>query len=71
MHLSHRVMECGKDTKKKKKKKKKIYKIANRILGTNKEKPMPTMDDKNKLADDFADYFIDKIQKIRGPTGPI
>ena len=44
---------------------KKLYKIVNKILGINKEKPLPTMDDKNKLANDFANYFIGHIQKIR------
>ena len=52
--LSNMVMECGKDAKK-------LYKIVNSILGTNKEKPLPITDDKNKLADDFANYFIGKI----------
>ena len=56
--LSNKVMECGKDTKK-------LYKIVNIILGTNTEIPLPTTDDKNKLADDFANYFIGRIQKIR------
>ena len=44
---------------------KKLYKIVNDILGTNKEKPLPPSNDKNRLADEFANYFIDKIQKIR------
>ena len=56
--VSNKVMECGNDTKK-------LYKIVNNILGTNIEKPIPPNNDKNKLADDFANYFIGKIQKIR------
>ena len=44
---------------------KKLYKIVNNILGTTNEKPLPPSDDKNKLADEFANYFIEKIQKIR------
>ena len=46
--VSNKVTECGNDTKK-------LYKI---VLGTNKEKPLPPNNDKNKLADDFANYFI-------------
>ena len=56
--VSNKVTECGNDIKK-------SYKIVNNILGTNKEKPLPPHNDKNKLADDFANYFIGKIQKIR------
>ena len=56
--VSNKVTECGNDTKK-------LYKIVNNILGTNKEKPLPPNNDKNKLADAFANYFIGKIQKIR------
>ena len=56
--VSNKVTECGNDTKK-------LYKIVNNILGTNKEKPLPPSDDKDKLADDFANYFTGKIQKIR------
>ena len=56
--VSNKVTECGNDTKI-------LYKIVNNILGTNKKKPLPPNNDKNKLADDFANYFIGKIQKIR------
>ena len=44
---------------------KELYKIINKILGTNREKPLPPNDDKDKLVDDFANYFIGKIQKIK------
>ena len=43
---------------------KKPYKLANSILGTSKDNPMPHKDDKEKLAGEFADYFLGKIQKI-------
>ena len=56
--VSEKVAECGNDTKK-------LYKIVNNILGTTNEKPLPPSDDMSKLADEFANYFIDKIQKIR------
>ena len=54
--VSNKVTECGNDTKN-------LYKIVNNILGTITEKPLPPYDDKDKLADDFANYFIGKIQK--------
>ena len=40
----------------------KLYKLVNSILGKSKDNPMP---DKEKLDDEFADYFLGKIQKIR------
>ena len=54
--VSEKVAECSKDTKQ-------LYKIVNNILGTTNEKPLPPSDDKIKLADEFANYFIEKIQK--------
>ena len=56
--VSEKVAKCCNDTKK-------LYKIVNNILGTTNEKPLPPSGDKNKLADEFANYFIEKIQKIR------
>ena len=56
--VSNKVTEWGNNTKK-------LYKIVNNILGSNKEKPLPPSNDKNKLADEFASYFIGKIQKVR------
>ena len=56
--VSNKVTKYGNDTKK-------LYKIVNNLLGTNKEKPLPPNNNKNKLADDFANYFLGKIQKIR------
>ena len=44
---------------------KNLYKIVNNIVGTNIEEPLPLNDDKTKLANDFANYFIGKIQKHR------
>ena len=56
--VSEKVAECSNDTKK-------LHKIVNNILGTTNEKPLPPSDYKNKLADEFANYFIEKTPKIR------
>ena len=56
--VSEKVAECGNNTIK-------LYKIVNNILGTTNKKPLPPSDDKNKLANEFANYFIEKIQQIR------
>ena len=56
--ISEKVAECSNDTKK-------LYKIVNNILGTTNEKPLPPSVDKNKFSDEFANYFIEKIQIIR------
>ena len=53
--LSSSINDCSNDTKK-------LYKLVNSIPGTSKNNPLP---DKEKLADEFADYFLGKIQKIR------
>ena len=59
--VSNKVAEYSNDTKN-------LYKIVNNILGTNKEKPVPPGNDKNRLADELANYFIGKIQKNQAST---
>ena len=34
-------------------------------MGTNPENPLPKSENMEKLADEFADFFLEKIQKIR------
>ena len=34
-------------------------------MGTNPENPLPESDNMGKLADEFADFFPKKIQRIR------
>ena len=58
MKLSTNISDCINDTKK-------LYKLVNSILGNSKDNPMPDENDKEKLADEFADYFLRKIQKLR------
>ena len=44
---------------------KELFRVANGLLHRNKSKPLPTHVDAKELADDFADYFSNKISNIR------
>ena len=54
---SGKVEECKGDTKK-------LYSLVRYLTGTKVQNPMPNSTGDKKLANDFADYFIEKIQKI-------
>ena len=55
---SGKVEECKGDTRK-------LYSLVRYLTGTKVQNPMPSSIGDKKLANDFADYFIEKIQKIR------
>jgi hypothetical protein len=42
-----------------------LFQVANSLLHRNKSKPLPMHTDTQILANDFADYFVGKIKKIR------
>ena len=52
------VKDCNKDSKK-------LYNLATLLMGMVKENPLPDHTDKEELANQFASFFITKIQKIR------
>ena len=54
---SGKVEECKGDTKK-------LYSLVRYLTGTKVQNLMPDNTRDEKLANDFADYFIEKIQKI-------
>ena len=54
---SGKVEECKGDTRK-------LYSLVRYLTGTKVQNPMPSCTGDKKLANDFADYFIEKIQKI-------
>lgn len=56
--ISDKVIKCGKDTKK-------LYSLVNKLTGTKKSNPMPEGKSDAQLAEDFADFFIEKIMNIR------
>ena len=40
------------------------FQIANKLLNRNETPPLPSMDDKNLLADQFNEFFVMKIDRI-------
>ena len=57
-NLTDLVLECKGDSKK-------LYNLVSKLTGTMKENSLPESEDDIKLANDFADYFLKKIQNIR------
>ena len=56
--ISTKVAACKQDTKK-------LYTLVNRIVGCTSENSMPKHDSDDQLAEEFVNYFINKIKKIR------
>ena len=42
-----------------------LYKMVNTLMGTSSDNPLPNHTSEKDLAEEFADFFMDKIQKIR------
>ena len=55
--INKKVIECEYDIKK-------MYRLINNIKGRTSENPMPENVSDETLVNDFANFFIDKIQKI-------
>ena len=43
---------------------KNLYKFSSNIMGSQKENPLPDSNSPEIIAEEFAEYFITKIQKI-------
>lgn len=56
--VSGKVSQIRKDTKK-------LFKLVKHLTGTEGENPMPSERSNEELAEDFAEFFIGKIQTIR------
>ena len=56
--VSGKILECGKDTKK-------LHKYINSITSNNTLNPMPNAGSEEDLAEDFANFFLQKIVSIR------
>ena len=55
---SNEVTGCKGDTKK-------LYKLVYSLMGTSQENPLPDNDNPEDLTNELADFFMDKIGKIR------
>ena len=56
--ISEKVRECGTDTKK-------LYSLISEITSATKDNPLPKASNEEDLANEFAKYFMNKIQTIR------
>ena len=52
------MIECGRDLKQ-------LYKLVEHLTGTKADNALPCRSSKEDLANEFADFFISKIRKIR------
>ena len=52
------VRDCRGDTKE-------LYKLVNTLMGTTSKNTLPNHTNDKDLADEFADFFMNKIQRIR------
>ena len=57
-YLVTKINEAIKDSKQ-------LFRALNSILGNKNENPLSTGTTNNQLAEDFADFFLNKINKIR------
>ena len=55
--IEEKVLECGNDTKK-------LFSLVNYLTGDVHEKPVPEHSTDEQLANDFADYIMQKIENI-------
>ena len=56
--ISNKIIECGNNSKT-------LYNFVANLTNTIQENPLPEHLDPEKLSNEFADYFIGKIQTIR------
>ena len=56
--ISDKVNQCNRDTKQ-------LFRLVNEITSSTRDNPLPDGISNQELADQFADYFINKIQTIR------
>ena len=60
--LGNGIADCGNNTKK-------WYSLVKHLTGRTPNNPLPKHDDEETLANEFADFFIWKIKKIRQELG--
>ena len=58
IHYTDKIQSCGRDQKS-------IYKVTNQLLGKKNEVILPSHSSSNELAQDFSEFFVNKIEGIR------
>ena len=58
INISNKVNQCNRDTKQ-------LFRLVNEITSSTKDNPLPDGISNQELANQFAKYFINKIQMIR------
>ena len=56
--ISKRVLDCEKDIKK-------FFHLVNKLMGNTTQNPLSPNKTDEELAEDFAKFFLSKIEKIR------
>ena len=56
--ISNKVKECRSDSQK-------LYALVNNLLGTKALNPLPESNSDEDLAEEFAEFFLSKVLKIR------
>ena len=55
--ICEKMANCNRDAKK-------LYSLMSYLTGTKVDNPMPEHTDEEQLADEFADFFMEKIKTI-------
>ena len=55
--ITVKVLKCDRDSKK-------LYDLVSNLTGTKVVNPLPEHNDSEQLANEFADFFMEKIRKI-------
>ena len=55
--ISEKIYACNRDTRQ-------LYKLVSELTSSVKENPLPTGKSNRELAEEFADFFLSKIQQI-------
>ena len=56
--IAEKVNRCDNDVKK-------LYNLVNHLMGRNLDYPFPDSESDEMLANEFADFFMEKIKRIR------
>ena len=58
INIANKVNQCNRDTRQ-------LFTLVSNITSSTKDNPLPDGKSNQELANQFAEYFIEKTQKIR------